>query len=204
MKIPQAFQEILDAHLPAEAVSYCAALWLATPFSLHVLRPRSTKLGDFRYRQDKSIQTITINQDLNPYQFLLTLIHEIAHLRTFEMLGPRHPPHGNAWKSTFKQLMAPLLVPAIFPIDLLVPLKRHMAHPSASSARDLFLMKEMSKYDTKSHDSPFLSDLPTGSIFSIGGRTFRKGETRRSRVVCEEINTSKKYLISRIARVKPV
>jgi len=196
-------QEIFEQHLPKNSIQYCLNLWTETPFSFHVKSPRTSKLGDFRYRKDQKVQTITLNSDLNPYQFLLTLIHEIAHLRAFDKHGPHHSPHGKEWKLIFQELMFPLLTNEIFPKDLLIPIKLHMRNPSASSARDLFLMKEMSKYDFKKSDSKdsFLSDLPPGSVFQISGKKFKKGETRRTRVICEEIDTGKKYLISRLARV---
>ncbi|WP_332912412.1 SprT-like domain-containing protein [Algoriphagus boritolerans] len=85
-----------------------------TPFSFQVQKPRSSKLGDFRYRKDRKIQTITINSDLNPFQFLLTFIHEVAHLHTFEKFGNSLTPHGNEWKKEFQSLMSPLLTNSIF------------------------------------------------------------------------------------------
>jgi hypothetical protein len=78
-----------------------------------------------------------------------------------------------------------------------------MRNPSASSARDLFLMKEMSKYDVKSPqgETLFLADLAPHTHFLLAGRKFKKGLTRRTRVLCEELATGKKYLVSRLAQV---
>ena len=194
---------LFTRHLPENAIPYCLQLWEETPFHFFVKKPRNTKLGDFRYRRDESIQTITLNLDLNPYQFLLTLIHEIAHLRAFAQHGTAHAPHGPEWKAKFKQLLDPLLNESTFPRDILVPLKLHIRNPSASSARDLFLMKEMSKYDVRSTkgETLFLADLAPQTYFELAGRKFKKGETRRTRILCEELGTGKKYLISRLARV---
>lgn len=205
MNFPPGLLHIAKTHFPERSISYCLKLWQETPFCLHVKNPRSTKLGDFRYRKDRKFQTITLNSDLNPYQFLLTYIHELAHLRAFERHGIHHAPHGPEWKKLFQELMEPLLTDAIFPRDLLVPLKLHMRNPSASSARDLFLMKEMSKYDTKNPHSKevFLSDLSPGNTFLLSGRKFRKGETRRTRILCEEVGSGKKFLVSRLAKVQP-
>lgn len=206
MNFPPGLLHICKTHLPEKSIPYCLRLWQETPFSLHVKSPRATKLGDFRYRKDRKYQTITLNSDLNPYQFLLTYIHELAHLRAFEKYGIHHAPHGLEWKKLFQELMEPLLSDAIFPMDILVPLKMHMRNPAASSARDLFLMKEMSKYDKKNihTDEIFLSDLLPGNNFILSGRKFRKGETRRTRILCEEVDSGKKFLVSRLARVKPV
>lgn len=194
---------LFHRHLPESAIPYCLQLWEESPFHFFVKKPRNTKLGDFRFRRDQSIQTITLNVDLNPYQFLLTLIHEIAHLRAFAQHGAAHAPHGPEWKAKFKQLLEPVLNESTFPRDLLVPLKLHMRNPSASSARDLFLMKEMSKYEVAASqgNAVFLSDLAPQTHFELAGRKFKKGETRRTRILCEELGTGKKYLVSRLARV---
>ena len=204
MRPPAEVLHLFQVHLPSQAISYCIQLWEETPFIFLVKKPRNTKLGDFRYQKDRAIQTITLNTDLNQYQFLLTLIHEIAHLRAFTRFGTAHAPHGQEWKAEFKKLVAPLLTEATFPRDLLVPLKLHMRNPAASSARDLFLMKEMSKYDAVQEENllHFLSDLGSGTTFQLAGRKFKKVETRRTRALCEEISTGKKFLISLLAKVK--
>jgi hypothetical protein len=198
---------IFQTHLPQPAIPYCINLWQKVPFSFKVLSPRVSKLGDFRYRKDRKIQTITINADLNPYQFLLTYIHEVAHLHAFEKFGMSHSPHGQEWKKEFQSLMEPILNDSVFPKDILIPLRNHMKNPSASSARDLFLMKEMSKYDIPAQaqeEEVFLSDLMPGKQFILSGRKFKKGETRRTRVLCEEVDSGRKYLVSRLAKVKPL
>lgn len=200
-------REIFKAHLPQAAIPYCIDLWQKIPFSFKVLKPRTSKLGDFRFRKDRKIQTITINADLNPFQFLMTYVHEVAHHYTFDQYGPALSPHGLEWKKEFQRLMEPLLTDSIFPKDILIPLRTHLRNPSASSARDLFLMKEMSKYDQKSIDKEeeiFLSDLSPGRHFSLSGRKFKKGETRRTRVLCEEVESGRKYLVSQLAKVKPI
>jgi hypothetical protein len=206
MNIPSGLNQIFEKHLPQPAIPYCLQLWQETPFSLHIKNPRNTKLGDFRYRKDRKIQTITLNVDLNPYQFLLTYIHEIAHLRIFEKLGPNHLPHGSEWKRMFQDLMEPLFLEKIFPNDIFIPLRLHMKNPPASSSRDLFLMKEMDKYNVKNQDEGqiFLSDLKPGNSFLLEGRKFTKRETRRTRILCEELGSGKKFLVSSLAKVKPL
>ncbi len=206
MNSSEQLRQILSRHLPLSSLEYCIGIWEKNPFHFTVNKARKTKLGDFRYRRDRSIQTITINGNLNPYQFLLTYIHEVAHLQAFLTYGMKIPPHGSEWKKTFQLLIAPLLRPEIFPKNILVPLGLHMRNPKASSARDLFLMKEMSKYDSSTEDclEVFLSDLKPGIQFELSGRIFKKGETRRTRVLCEEVKTGRKYLIAQLARIKPI
>lgn len=206
MVLPNDYLTLFHRQLPEKSIPYCIRLWEDSPFLFKVKAPRSSKLGDFRYSKDQELQTITLNADLNPYQFLLTFIHEIAHLRAFIRHGVRHEPHGKEWKFLFKQLLEPLLEESIFPIDLLVPLRIHMKNPSASSAKDLFLMKEMSKYDTKNKANPFsfLADLGPETRFELAGRRFTKKESRRTRVLCVEMESGKKFLVSRLAKVIPL
>jgi hypothetical protein len=206
MIIPPKLAEILSKHLPDEAVNYCLSVWQQKPFHFKITASRKSKLGDFRYRRDQDIQTITINGDLNPYQFLLTYIHEVAHLHAFVKFGMKINPHGIEWKTTFQELMAPLFNLQAFPIDLVVPLRNHLKNPKASSSSDLFLVKEMSKYDQRleNQQDTFLSDLIPGKRFLLSGREFEKGETRRTRVVCLEIKTGRKFLVAQLAKVIPL
>ncbi len=196
-------EEIFSKHLPPAAIPFCVKIWKDQPFHFKITSSRKTKLGDFRYRKDQKLQTITLNSDLNQFQFLLTFIHEVAHLHAFQKFGFTINPHGREWKSTFQEIMFPFLKEDFFPLDILIPLKKHMRNPKASSAADLFLMKEMSKYDlnNKALDQVFLSDLKPGTRFLISGRKFEKAETRRTRVVCIEITSGKKFLIALMAKV---
>lgn len=200
----QHFYEAFDKHVPKGAVNYCFDIWKENPFNFYITRERNTKLGDFRFRKDKKIQTITINHNLNPYQFLITYVHEVAHYRAFTNFGLRIKPHGIEWKKSFQELMEPLLEVSIFPRDVLIPLKRHMINPKASSGSDFFLMVELRKFDliVKDENVQYLQQIKKGTQFEIRGRLFEKIETRRTRVLCLEINSGKKYLISSHAEVK--
>ncbi|MGY6742498.1 MAG: SprT-like domain-containing protein [Cecembia sp.] len=197
------FLEAFKKHVPESAVDYCFQLWKEKPFNFYITRDRSSKLGDFRYRRDRKVQTISINYNLSPYQFLITYIHEVAHYRAFERYGWRIRPHGPEWKLTFRELMLPVLSDKVFPKDVYLVLVRHMKNPKASTGADLLLAKVLKPYDKNfSPDKSLLIDLPLGEIFSLQGRRFRKDQIRRTRVVCEELSTGKKYLISAHAEVR--
>jgi hypothetical protein len=195
---------MLQQQVPENAAQYCFDLWLEDPFHFIISKTRSTKLGDFRFRSDRKIQTITINYDLNPYQFLITYIHEVAHYRAFKKWGLGIKPHGERWKSAFRSLMVPMLSDLVFPRDILIPLKRHMINPKASSGADLFLNREVRKYDKSKGESHtvYLNDLKIGEEFLLKGRKFKKENTRRTRVLCLEMDSGKKYLISAHAEIQ--
>jgi hypothetical protein len=195
--------EVLKLRVPPNAVQYCWDLWLEDPFHFILAKNRSSKLGDFRYRMDRNVQQITINHNLNPYQFLITYVHEIAHYRAFKTYGLKIKPHGTEWKRTFQKLMSPMLTDLVFPKDILLPLKRYMINPKARTGADIFLLREVRKYDplVNGKKTTFLSEIKQGSDFLLKGRQFKKGSTQRTRILCLELATGKKYLISGNAEV---
>ena len=106
----QKIYSTLQHHVPDAAVAYCFGLWQEIPFELKITRTRQSKVGDFTGKKDSRYQRITLNQDLNPYLFLVTYIHEYAHLLVFLRHGNRVDPHGQEWKDEFRHVMAPLLL----------------------------------------------------------------------------------------------
>jgi SprT protein len=195
---------VLLEKLPPATTDYCFSLWKQTPFELKLTRSRQTKVGDFTSRGSRAHPRITLNHDLNPYLFLATYIHEVAHLHVYLKHGNRVDPHGNEWKRTFQILMAPLLQENAFPVEILHELRRHMTNPKASSFADTDLTKAFRLYDHNYQQQVALSEIPEGSIFKLQGRYFSKGKLRRTRVICKEIKSKKNYLVPVDALVSDV
>jgi len=61
---------------------------------LTVARERKSVLGDYRHSTHHANHRISVNGNLNPYSFLITLLHELAHLLTFEQFGNHVLSHG--------------------------------------------------------------------------------------------------------------
>ncbi len=199
------FETVVSKYVPVQAVSYSVHLWEKYRFSFKVTRERKSKLGDYRFHKSRRQHIITVNGNLNPYGFLITFIHEIAHLVHYEMKGNNQPPHGIEWKKVFRELMTPVMNQEIFPPDLLKQLSIHMKNPKASSASDHRLSRLIRKYDTGNDNPEFvLEDMSRGDFFMFNGRIFEKGEKRRTRSLCVEIRTGKRYLVSEMARVERV
>jgi hypothetical protein len=192
---PQKIYNTLQTHVPATALPYCFQLWEETPFQLKITKTRQTKVGDFTSRRNIAHPRITLNHELNPYLFVITYIHEVAHLRVYLHYGNRVDPHGEEWKQSFKVLMKPALHSGIFAEDILAELERHMANPKASSFADTDLTKVLRRYDKNASQYATLSDIPEGSIFRFQGRFFKKGKIRRTRVLCHEMKTKRHYLV---------
>src|SRR5688500_9807555 len=192
---PEKIYSILQAHLPSAALQYCYQLWHETPFQLKITRTRQTKVGDFTSKRSIAHPRITLNHELNPFLFLITYVHEVAHLRVHLQYGSRVDPHGEEWKNSFRILMQPVMHNHIFENDILMELQRHMTNPKASSFADTDLTKVLRRYDKNAGQYATLSEIPEGSIFRFQGRFFKKGKIRCTRVLCHEVKTKRHYLV---------
>ena len=168
---------------------------------LTITRERKTKAGDYRHPWGNYGHRISVNGTLNPYAFLITFVHEMAHLVTWEKHRSKVRPHGQEWKNTFKDEMQPFLTESVFPYDILRVLVKHMKNPKSATVRDVELVKVLRKYDEPS-DTLMLSEIPEGAEFEFNRRRFTKGEKLRTRFRCVENDTGKVYMISGIAEVK--
>ena len=198
--------KILKRYFPETAIPMVAEAYAQSRFNLRFKRPRTSKLGDFRPpRNSDELCTITLNQDLNPYQMLVTFVHELAHYQVHVNYPRRRlDPHGDEWKQTFTQLLLPYLKPEIFPEDILQALYHHLQHIKASSTADQNLAKVMKRYDANpSGEKPLtVEDLPEGTVFQLkNGMTFKKGPKRRTRYQCECLDNGKTYTVSGLVEV---
>src|SRR5688500_1118377 len=196
--------EILSVHVPPMTIEYCHNLWKSSPFELKLAKSRQTKVGDFTSKRSKSHPRITLNNDLNPYLFLTTYIHEVAHLQVFLKFGHRVDPHGEEWKNAFIDLLIPLLWEHVFPSEVLHELRRHMVNTKASSFTDHTLTEAFRLFDQNKTHAAVLSQLPEGSTFQLQGKFFKKGKLRRTRVLCKELKSKRDYLVPADALVNNV
>ena len=169
---------------------------------LTVTRRRETILGDYRHRHMEKGHRISVNGNLNKYSFLITLLHELAHLFTYERYGHRVSPHGEEWKKEFSHILSQFLVKKIFPKDIEDALMRTLNNPSASSCGDLKLLRVLKNYDPRKEGVCFVEQIPENNLFKIkGGRVFRRGIKMRTRYKCQEVATGKWFLFSGVYEV---
>ena len=194
--------EVLSKYLPEHAVVPCFELIKTNNVHLKIVNERQTRHGDYR-KGLLGKHEITVNSNLNKYRFIITLIHEIAHLVAFEKFGRHIKPHGQEWKYTFQRLMIPFIRPEIFPHQILPLLARHFKNPTASSDTDAHLARALKLFDERLADSNFVSEVPNGSLFRIkNGRIFQKQGLRVKRYACLEVNSGKIYLFNANAEVE--
>lgn len=194
-------KEVLGKYVPEHALEPVFELVKLYGVHLKIVNDRVTRHGDYR-RDESGYHRITVNASLNKYRFLMTLVHEIAHLAAFEKFGRSIKPHGDEWKLTFQRLMVPFIRPEIFPPQLLPLLARHFRNPTASSDTDATLSLALKQFDEKS-DKNYIFEVPYGSHFRIrGGKIFVKGAQRTKRFECVEVATGKIYLFNPNAEVE--
>ena len=206
MKQPkQTDREIISKYIPDQTVDMVLKWIEQYNFRMRIKRKRNTKLGDYRPPFDGRGHFITINHDLNKFAFMITLVHEIAHLTNWDKHKNKVKPHGAEWKKDFRDLMLPLLKQNIFPEDINHAVEKYMHNPAASSCSDLHLMRVLKRYDENNHHLVHLEELPHGVKFKIAsGKTFIKGEKQRTRFKCLEVHSKLTYLVSALMEVEQI
>jgi len=171
---------------------------------LTITRERKSVLGDYRHATRTSNHRISVNGNLNTYSFLITLIHELAHLVTFVEYGNGVASHGKEWKAIYRRLLEEFMRLAVFPSDILAALKKSLHNLPASSCADEDLMRVLRDYDENAGELLLVEQLPEGACFLLeDNRVFRKGPRLRKRYQCIEVATGKLYLFSPIYEVRP-
>jgi len=185
--------------VPSKAIPFIEFLINEHSFTLKIVNQRETKHGDFRQLPDGRFQ-ITVNNNLNKYQFLLTLVHEIAHHVTHQKFG-RVQPHGKEWKMVFQHLMLPFLRPEIYPMEMLPFLARYFKNPKASTDTDadLSLALRGNVAETGKH---FIFDIPFGSLFVFKNTIYKRGNKRRTRYECMNMSNKKVYLFNQNVEIE--
>lgn len=191
--------DVFEQFLPPPAVAYARQLWEQHQFQFRISKPRRTRLGDFKALPDGTLH-ITVNADLNPYAFLLTYVHEVAHAVVYRQTQAakrrsKPKPHGSQWQMMFQQLMQPLLTKTIYPPEILDPLRDYMRQPAATSYAHPALMNALRQADPKPTGHILLHNVPEGQPFTFAKKTFVRGTFRRTRIVCKEVESGKSYTI---------
>jgi len=201
MNQPERNQSILHKYIPEKAVPVISEWIYKFDFKLRIKKSRLSKYGDYRPPIKGENHLITINYDMNQYAFLITLIHEVAHLSAWNKHKNSIKPHGEEWKFHYKMLMQQFLIPDIFPTDVILALRKYMNNPAASSCSDTNLLRVLKKYDERQH-TVLLEEVAQGATFIYNSdRHFIKGEQIRKRFKCKEVKTNRMYLFNPLTEV---
>lgn len=195
----------LDKFLPEGSFDLVVGYLNQYKVHLTVTQARKSILGDYRNAHAGQNHRISVNGNLNKYSFLITLLHELAHLLTFDQYGNRVSPHGNEWKQFYSSLLVDFVKTNIFPPDIVAELRKSIQNPAASCGGELSLMRVLRKYDPQKEGHVPVEKVPFNTLFmDEKGRVFVKQEKRRTRFLCREIKTGLTYLFSPIYEVRLV
>jgi SprT protein len=206
-------REKLQIYIPEPAIDYILKWFEKNSVRLRIAPARSTKFGDYRSPKSGTPATISVNKNLNSFDFLLTLVHEMAHDEVLKSFSSKHgtfpfrrkrnqpKPHGQEWKAMYLQLMVPLMSFDIFPGEILSAVDEYFSKTNSSTKANQNLTLALNKYDTPD-GKEFLLDLPLNEIFYLpGGKAFQKKERLRKRFQCQSLSNHKIYLFSPLSKV---
>ena len=197
------YRPILEKYLPASSLDYIYPLLKARKVHLKISRRRLTKTGDYRPPVRHSQHRISVNGDLGKHEFLLTLVHEMAHLEVWEQHRNKARPHGSEWKTVYSRLMEPLLLDGVFPDRLRVELTGYFNRPGTTRASGQELTRILLKFSDEKKGC-LLEDLADGSVFiTSNGKRYKKIEKMRKRYKCLRMDDKRLYLFSPVALVTP-
>ncbi|HOZ80321.1 MAG TPA: SprT-like domain-containing protein [Ferruginibacter sp.] len=195
----------LKTYLPEGSFDDVAHYLLHYKVHLTITRERKSVLGDYRNSFADKNHRISVNGSLNKYSFLITLLHELAHLFTYERFGHRVQAHGAEWKNEFSKILAQFLLKKVFPADIHRALLKTLQNPAASSCADVPLLRVLHQYDEKKEGVVLVEAVKDGKSFIVkGGKVFKRVERIRKRIKCMEVATGKMYLFSPVYEVELV
>jgi len=205
MNKKESISKALKKYIPEEFIPYVTKILFSEKISFRITKPRKTKLGDYRAPLNKDeYHRISINNDLNPYSFLITTLHEFAHMNTYIKYGHNASPHGREWKHEFKKLLLPILESEYLPDDIKQALRINLNNLKASSCTDVHLNRVLKSYNKIDDSLTPLEEIGNDTYFRVGDKVFQRGILRRTRYLCKEVKTGKHYLVSRLADVEIV
>lgn len=197
---------MLQHFLPANTFGMVIPFFRSHNIHLTLTRERKSVLGDYRVPTKKDpYHRISLNVNLNKYNFLITLLHEMAHMLTWNNFGPKAAPHGQEWKTQFRHILLPFIGKGIFPKDVEKALVSYINNPSASTCTDPNLFKALYKYDERKQGYKLVDDIAVGQWFETeDGRVFEKLEQLRTRSLCKDLLSRRKYYFHGIMEVKHI
>ena len=195
----------LSAFVPEGAVDMVMQYLVKYKVHLTITRERKSILGDYRFAVNGKNHRISVNGNLNEFAFLITLLHELAHLVAFLRYGNTIASHGKEWKQVYGEILHEFLQLGIFPPDIAREVSSTLRNPAAGSCAEDGLLRALRKYDNHNGHKKLVEEIAVGGVFQTDdGRVFKRGDQLRKRIRCIEVKTGKIYLFSPVYEVSPV
>ncbi len=131
---------------------------------------------------------------------------EYEAMEAFVQYQNRIAPHGKEWQNIYRQIMTGCLGVNIFPAELEQAIALSLKKVKAGSCSDPKLYKALAAYDPGPVDGlNWVEELQPGSYFvTKEGSVYQLIEKRRTRYLCEQLGTKKRYLFQGVVRVKTI
>ncbi len=195
--------QALQDYLPDNTLEDVLYFMHTYKIHLKLRKDRKSILGDYRPAHREKPHTISINISLNRWHFLITYLHEVAHLVNHLNHGRNVSPHGKEWKTVFALLLKRFTDKGVFPDDLHLALQKSLQSPAASTCSDPHLFRVLHRYDDKPSGHTLVENIGLGNSFqTLDGRKFTVHSKRRTRYECVENATGKRFLFPGIYEVR--
>ncbi|HTO14203.1 MAG TPA: SprT-like domain-containing protein [Edaphocola sp.] len=199
--------EAFGAYLPNKALVLVVPWFEEYNINLLITKARQSKLGDYLHPHPaRPFHSISISSNQNKYSFLITLLHEFAHLKAYVIYKNKIQPHGVEWQNIYREILKEYVGCGIFPDSLEAAIINSLDKLKASSCADKTLYKALAAFDAPLPDHiKWVEELPIGSFFQFkDGNTYKIIQKKRTRFLCEQIHTKRQYLFQGVAKVKPL
>ena len=199
--LPDYLLALLGQKVPAYGMPLVARLVRSYDFAFRFAPPRLRKLGDYTRKANGEV-AITINADLPPELFLVTFLHEVAHLEALQNRTRREAPHGKRWQACFGALLTELCqsAEAAMPAPLHQALVRHSQAPTATLTADPALARLLlpAKPPRQALADGFahVEMLAAGTAFAYRGKAFLLSGKMRTRHYGTDLQTGQLWKFS--------
>lgn len=195
-------KEELKHFFPSVSLDEVVIIFKSYDMRLQVVNPRLSKSGDYRYFKQRPVHRIRINGNLSPFEFLITFLHEVAHMMVTSKGRRPRLPHGEEWQHCFREIGNQFIAAGCFPENIKDAFLNHINKGYASTFSDANLRKALAAY-SEPDNKVLLEQLAVGDLFVLNRKTFRKGQKLRSRHSCLCIDNQRTYLVRGHCPVMP-
>lgn len=171
-----------------------------------IVPERKTHVGLMQYHKLRGDFKISVNNNLTPSYFLYVFLHEYAHLLvTLKNPGRRTKPHGKDWQHCFFNLLLQAIEKKLFNASIEKAIQEHFFRKGIYSRERDFMITNIIFEAESQAKRIYLSDLKTGDIFTANKTLLLKVlEKRRTRYLCQDMNSKKKYLVSQYMPINEI
>lgn len=184
----------LEKYLLPKAAAYIADLfWNEKKLTLKLKNPRKSKYGDYsRPSAKRTYHVITVNNNLQVHELLVTLLHEYAHYQVFLTIQNSEPPHGSTWRNTFRMLLQQAMQNGALPNSVHKQVQQHYFERENIASG---MCKGLRTEQQLKSAAPSVSSLPSGTFFLLEKKVFQKQKKLRTRFECKELVSKKMYRV---------